>query len=171
VLSGQGERAGASEHALGIVTAVSDPERLGRVRVSLPGHGDVETEWMHVVSAGAGRNKGMVVLPDVGDRVLVLLPHGEPGAGVVMGGLYGMEGPADSGVEGGRTRRYTLQTPGGQRVVLDDGRQAIQLEDSSGNVVELTPEVVRIHAATDLELEAPGRKVVIRGDQIDFQRG
>ncbi|MFN2130944.1 MAG: phage baseplate assembly protein V [Anaerolineae bacterium] len=171
VLSGQGERAGASEHALGIVTAVSDPERLGRVRVSLPGYGDVETEWMHVVSAGAGRNKGMVVLPDVGDRVLVLLPHGEPGAGVVMGGLYGMGGPADSGVEGGRTRRYTLQTPGGQRVVLDDGRQAIRLEDSSGNVVELTPEVVRIHAATDLELEAPGRKVVIRGDQIDFQRG
>lgn len=58
--------------AWGTVTRVDDPERLGRVRVALPSIGEVETEWMGVVAAGAGSGKGFAVLPDIGDQVLVL---------------------------------------------------------------------------------------------------
>jgi uncharacterized protein involved in type VI secretion and phage assembly len=157
--------------ALGEVTRVDDPEGIGRVRVSLPAYQDVETEWMHVLAAGAGRDKGLMILPDVGDRVLVLFSHGDPGQGVVLGALYGMQGPHDSGVEGTAVRRYTLLTPGGQEIELDDARDRIRLADSTGSYVELTPERVYLHAAVDLEMEAPGRSVTIRGDRIDFERG
>lgn len=157
--------------ALGEVTRVDDAEGLGRVRVSLPTYGDVESEWMHVLSAGAGAGKGLVALPDVGDQVLVLFVHGDPGQGIVLGGLYGMRGPPDSGVEGNAVRRYTLLTPGGQRVQLDDAHETIRLEDSRGSYVELAPGQVRVHATVDLELEAPGKGVVIRGQSIDFERG
>lgn len=155
---------------LGRVSAVNDPEGAGRLRATLPGLGDVETDWMHVVCPGAGPGKGLVVLPDLEDRVLVLLPQGEAGAGVVLGGLFGMEGPADSGVEGGQVRCYTFATPGGQRLMLDDREQRIRLEDRTGNVVEMSPDRVWIRAKCDLVLEAPGRSVVIRGDRIDFER-
>jgi uncharacterized protein involved in type VI secretion and phage assembly len=156
--------------ALGVVARVDDPDRLGRVRVSLPAYGDVETEWMHVLTAGAGENKGLMMLPDVADRVLVLFSHGDPGQGVVLGALYGTRGTPDSGVEGTGIRRYTLLTPGGQRILMDDARHRIRVADSSGSYVELSPERVRVHAAVDLELEAPGKSVTIRGQRIDFER-
>lgn len=152
---------------VGIVTSAADPEGLGRVRVVLPAYGNVESDWMGVLSGG----KGLVLLPDVDDRVLVLLTHEDPGQGVVLGGLYGMAGPPDSGVEDGAVRRYTLQTPGGQRIQLDDTNNVARFENSQGSYVELTPEKVHLHAAADLEIEAPGRAVLIRGDSIDFEQG
>ncbi|MGC9347459.1 MAG: phage baseplate assembly protein V [Anaerolineae bacterium] len=164
------ERTPGAVAALGVVTRVDDPEELGRVRVSLPAYGDVETEWMHVLTAGAGEHKGLMVLPDVADHVLVLFSHGDPGQGVVLGALYGMQGSPDSGVEGTSVRRYTLLTPGGQRIQLDDVRQRIRLADSTGSYVELSPDRVHLHAAVDLELEAPGQAVIIRGQSIDFER-
>jgi len=165
-----GQGCGPAAIALGRVTRVDDPDHLGRVRVSLPTYGEVETEWMHVLSAGAGANKGLTILPDVEDRVLVLFTHGDPGQGVVLGGLYGMQGAPDSGVEGRAVRRYTLLTPGGQRITLDDAQQTARIENSDGSYVELSPQVVRVHADTDLHLEAPGREVLIRGQKINFER-
>lgn len=156
--------------ALGIVTRIDDPDHLGRVRVRLPTFGDLETEWMGVLTPGAGSGKGLVMQPDVGDQVLLLFPQGDPAAGFVLGGLYGVGAPPDSGMENGVVARYTLLTPGGQRVQLDDARQLLRVENSRGSYVELSPDRVVLHAATDLLIEAPGRKIVIQGQAIDFQR-
>jgi phage protein D/phage baseplate assembly protein gpV len=155
----------------GVVTQIDDPEKLGRIRVSLPTYGNVETDWMGVLSAGAGAGKGFMTLPDIGDHVLVLFAHEDPGQGVVLGGLYGAQEPPDVGIDGGEVRRFTLLTPGGQRIRLDDGQQTIRMENSGGSYCELSPQKVRVHAAADLEIEAPGQRVVIRGKNIDFERG
>lgn len=154
-----------------VVTQIDDPDGLGRVRVSLPGFENVETDWINVVSLGAGGGKGLMIQPDVGDDVLVLLAHENPAQAVVIGGLYAARGTPDAGIESGAVRRYTLLTPGGQRVKLDDAGQVIRLENSDGSFVELSPEKVSVHAARDLEIEAPGKAIVIRGNTIDFQRG
>lgn len=167
----QRRRARGSTTAPGIVTQIDDPERLGRVRVSLPTYGNVETDWMGVLSAGAGAGKGFMTLPDIGDHVLVLFAHEDPAQGIVLGGLYGAQEPPDVGIDDGVVRRYTLLTPGGQRIRLDDGQQTIRLENSNGSYCELSPHKVRVHAEVDLEIEAPGQRVVIRGKNIDFERG
>jgi hypothetical protein len=112
-----------------------------------------------------------MILPDVDDRVLVLFSQEAPGLGVVMGGLYGMEGPVDSGVEGNEVKRYTILTRGGHRVRLDDEEETIYLEDSTGSYVALSPENVHLHAAVDLIIEAPEQAILIRGQTIDFERG
>jgi len=164
-------RARSATAALGIVARVDDPEGLGRVRVSLPTHANVETEWMEVVTSGAGRNKGFVALPTVGDQVLVLFTHDDPAQGLVLGGLYGMHGPPDAGVEDGSVRRYTLLTEGGQKVLLDDTHKKIRMENAEGSFVELSPEKVVINSKVRLEIEASGQPIVIRGKTIDFERG
>ncbi len=156
---------------LGVVTKIDDPERLGRVQVSLPAFGDVETDWMEVVSAGGGAGKGLLMIPDVGDRALVLCARGDPAQGVVLGGLFGPKGLPEDVFDGGAVRRFTMRSPGGQTLRLDDSDQSVRLENSSGSFVELLPDKVRLHAATDLEIEAPGRSIVIRGAKIDFQTG
>lgn len=141
------------------------------MRVSLPTYGDIETDWIPVVSVGAGSKKGLMAFPDLGDSVLVLLAHEDPGQGVVLGGLYAQTKPPDVGFDGGAVRRYTLLTPGGQRVLLDDGSKTLRLENSEGSYCELGERKVLLHAASDLEIEAPGQKIVIRGQRIDFERG
>lgn len=156
--------------ALAIITQVDDPEKLGRVRASLPAWGDLETGWIEVMLPGAGKNKGFVALPGVGDRVLVLFLHGDPAHAVVAGGLYGAEGPQDSGVAGGAVMRYTFGTPGGRRLQFDDENRRIRLEDPDGNYVEFGPERFLLHSAVDLTLEAPGRAITVRGASVDFRR-
>jgi phage baseplate assembly protein gpV len=156
---------------LGVVTQVDDPQGLGRVRVSLPAYDDVETDWMQVLSPGAGVNKGLVALPDPGDNVLVLCVRQNPAQGLIIGGIYGPFAPYDPGVEGGQVRRYSLRTPGGHLIRLDDEENSLRLEHRDGSFVEMTSDTMRIHAEADLELTAPGKRIVIRGEQIDFERG
>ncbi|HKQ79235.1 MAG TPA: phage baseplate assembly protein V [Blastocatellia bacterium] len=156
---------------LGIVTKIDDPERLGRIQVSLPAFGDVETDWIGVLSAGAGGGKGLVMIPDVGDNVLVLCAQGDPAQGIVLGGLFGAKGLPDEVFAGGEVRRFTFLSPGGQGIRLDDSDKSIRLENSEGSFVELLPNKAKLHAATDLEIEAPGKSIIIRGAKIDFQRG
>jgi phage baseplate assembly protein V len=157
--------AGASV-ALGEVTRVDELPERGRVRA----YGNLETGWLQVVFAGAGESKGMIALPEPGDRVLLLLPQDDPAQGVVLGGLYAMHSAPQSKTTGNRVGCYTLLTRDGQTIQLDDTRHAIRLEDRQGNLVDLSPEQMRIHAAVDLDIAAPGRRVTIRAARIDFER-
>jgi phage baseplate assembly protein gpV len=153
---------------LGRVTGVDDPDGCGRVQVSLPAHGDVDAGWLAVLCPGAGSGKGFVALPDVDDLVLVLLPHGVPMAGIVLGSLYGTVEPPDSGVVDGKVKRWSLHTAQGQSIVVDNAEKRIRLENDVGSYVELGQDLLRLHAATDLIVEAPGRAVTIRGKSVDF---
>lgn len=172
---------------LGVVSRVDDPDGMGRVRVVLPNYGDVDAGWFNVVIPGAGPGKGLVALPDVDDRVLVVLMDGDPAQGVVMGGLYGTVPPPDPGVAEGAVRRYTVTTPGGLRFRLDDEAKTVDVEnregdrialspeailmaDSRGSQVELAAERCRIVSAADLDISAPGKTITISGQHIDFER-
>jgi phage protein D/phage baseplate assembly protein gpV len=152
------------------VTRIDDPESLGRIRVALTACNGLETDWMCVVSPGAGKKKGCMTLPDAGDTVLVCCSAENPAYGVVLGPVYGADGMPDTGIEAGAVARYTLCTPNGQRVQLDDAKKTIRFENSAGSYVELTPDRVTVHAATDLTLEAPGRSILIQANAIDFHR-
>ena len=164
-------RRSAAAAALGEVTSVDDPDGRGRVRVKFPAHGEVESDWLGVVVPGAGGDRGIVALPDVGDRVLVAFAHEDPATGVIVGGLYGTGGPPDPGVEGAATRRFSMRTSGGQWITLDDENKKLRLEDVTGSSVELSPDQVTVHAAVDLTIEAPGRAVLVRAKTVDFEQG
>ena len=157
--------------APGLVTRVDDPEKRGRVQVKLPSFGDLETGWMNVIMPGAGGKKGMIAVPDVNDQVLLLFAQNDPSRGIVLGGLYG-EGCAapDCGVEGSAVRQYSIMTPGGQKIALNDTRRSIRFEDQQGSYVELAPKGVTLHSSAPLTIEAPGQPVVVKGKTIDFER-
>ncbi len=154
----------------GTVTSVEDPENLGRVRVWLPAIGKVETDWMSVMAAGAGSSKGLVILPDIDDQVLVLFIGGDPSQSVVLGGMYGANGPGDYGVDGSAVRRYSIGTSGGQKLKFDDAGQSIRLENKGGSFIDFSPDKFLLHSSVPLEIRAPGREVVISGKSIDFKQ-
>lgn len=178
---------GGTQVAYGEVTRVDDPDRLGRVRVALPCHAGVESDWLEVLLPAAGAGKGLIALPDVGDRVLLLLVDGDPAQAMVLGGVYGPTEPPDqAGVAGTAVRRFHFMTPGGQLLCLDDEARSVRLESRGGNFLQLSPDrihaengdgsylemttqKVRLYAKRDLAIESE-KAIVIRGQSIDFER-
>jgi hypothetical protein len=122
------------------------------------------------VRARAGAGSGsLMALPDAGDQVLVLLTHDDPGEGVVLRAVR-RGGWPDTGIEGGAVRRYTLLTPGGQRIRLDDAGQAIRVENELGSLSSSR----RTTAAARGDgpgVGGAGRKVVIRGRRSTLSAG
>jgi uncharacterized protein involved in type VI secretion and phage assembly len=168
--SAEGAGASATSVTLAEVTAVDDPEGMGRVRVRLPAYGGLDAGWLPVLCQGAGPGRGLVVLPDVADSVLVALPHRSPLSGVVLGSLYGTVAPPDPGVAGGAVRRWSMRTAGGQAVIVDDAEDTVQVRNGAGSVIELGPDLLRLSAATDLVLEAPGHRLTVRARSVDFEQ-
>ena len=171
---------------IGVVSQVDDPDKLGRIKVSLPTYNNIETDWLEVLTPGAGSQKGQLILPDVGDNVLLLIINGEPAQSVVLGGLYGEKDLPQSVVEDGSVKRYITQTAGKQRILLDDAEVSIRIETKNGHSISMTPEKIgitrnngsfvtltddrmTIHSETDLEIEAPGSSITFRGKKIDFE--
>jgi len=155
---------------LGTVSDVDDPDNLGRVRIDLPAYGGLDAGWLGVVFPGAGRGKGIIALPDPDDTVLVLLPGGEPAAGIVIGSLYGAVEPYDAGIDASKSKRWSMRTANGQAFVIDDAGSKMRLQNETGSFVELTPDLMTVHAATDLVVEAPGKALRIRANTVDFQQ-
>src|SRR5262249_15116041 len=79
----------ASSVVVGVVTQNDDPDGLGRVRVKYPSL-DKETEgwWARIASAGAGQERGLLMMPTVGDEVLVAFENGDVRRPYVLGGLW-----------------------------------------------------------------------------------
>lgn len=153
----------------GKIDQVIDPEGRGRVRACLPTFGDVLTGWMPVLALGAGDGKGAVVLPEPGDDVLVLFPEGDPARGIVMGGLFGERDLPGPGAP--ERRGFTLRSPGGQELMLGGTQPLARLTTAAGDVFELGPRGSRLTASQDLLIAAPGRKITIMADAIEFERG
>ena len=85
---------------LGIVTNNNDPEDMGRVRVMYPGAGkhaeDAEGAWARIATASAGKERGLMMLPVVGEEVLVGFEHGDTTRPYVLGSLFnGKDTPGD----------------------------------------------------------------------------
>ncbi|MCY1125543.1 phage baseplate assembly protein V [Frigidibacter sp. RF13] len=154
---------------IGEVTDVKDPEGLGRCAVTLTDFGAAAAGWMHVVIPGAGARKGLAALPDRGDKVLVLLPDGDPARGYVVGGLYGTE-RLPKGAED-QPRGLYLRSQDGQVLELKGKDGALRLANRSGSLLDITPRRTRLAAASDMVIEAPGKVITIRADAIKFERG
>jgi phage protein D/phage baseplate assembly protein gpV len=154
--------------ACGLVSNIHDPEQLGRVRLTLPAVGGVETDWLEVLASGAGSGKGLLCLPDVGDKVAALFAREDFSAGIVIGGLFGADGLDDYGVDE-KIVRFALLTPGGHKLRFDDSKKSLRVESATGSYLEFTPDKVSLHASADMEISAPGRKMMIGAKKIDFR--
>jgi uncharacterized protein involved in type VI secretion and phage assembly len=123
---------------------------------------------MPVLVLGAGEGKGIAILPEPGDDVLVLLPEGDPARGIVLGGLYGERTPpGDRPATGART--FTLRTPAGQVLTLDGARSVARIETGAGDVFEMAPEGSKLSLTRDLTIETPGHTITFRAAHIDFE--
>jgi uncharacterized protein involved in type VI secretion and phage assembly len=194
VLTG-GSTPGGPGRIPGVVVAVvtdnDDPEALGRVRVQFPWLADdAESWWARIAAPGAGKDSGVVWMPEVGDEVLVAFLHGDVSHPVVIGGLWNGRDviPFDYGsdLDQGKVtyRGFTsrtghkltfwesssessiqLLTKGGAvNVVLDEEKREVRIE-TTGKVVIEAQQDVEIKAGGSMKLEASGQ-MTLKGASI-----
>lgn len=156
---------------VGTVTDVSDPEVLGRVRVTLPWlSDDYETGWARVAQLGAGSARGAAFLPEVGDEVLVAFDRGDTRVPYVVGQLYnGLDKPLhdDELVDStsGKVAKRVLASRRGHALLFDEDK-GIRLSTSGGGYLLELDEAgtaVTIDSGGTVTVHGTGR-VEIRGD-------
>jgi uncharacterized protein involved in type VI secretion and phage assembly len=174
-----------------LVSNLDDPDGLNRMKVSFPWLGDkVESFWARAAMPGAGDKRGLVVMPEVGDEVLVAFEHGDPQRPIVIGGLFnGKDKPSAPPVDGGKVVKRTLVSRNGHRIELDDkddlitiatgdGKHKVVLDQKSNKVVletngdvEVTSKAsLSIKTSSDLKLESEG-SLSVKGNGVSIDAG
>jgi uncharacterized protein involved in type VI secretion and phage assembly len=118
---------------VGVVTNNNDPDQMGRVRVKYPSLSDSEeSAWARVASMSAGNARGLMMLPQVNEEVIVGFEHGDTRRPIVIGSLFnGKDKP---------------------------GTDLLQNRD--GSFALLSNEKAHIHTKKDLEIKSDQSMVV-----------
>jgi hypothetical protein len=153
----------------GIVTNVSDPENLGRVKVKMPSIADDEDSWWaRVLSAGAGVESGLQAQHAINDHVMVAFERGDYRRPVVLGGMWTTNNPLPNpDLISDRVHGWALKSVSGNIIeLLDEGGdadQAIHMTSADETVkVKFGLEGVSIDATSEaLELKNDEGSIVI----------
>jgi phage protein D/phage baseplate assembly protein gpV len=143
---------------VGVVTQNEDPEGLGRVRVKYPALGeDTEGWWARIASPAAGAGRGLMMMPIVGDEVLLAFEHGDVRRPFVLGSLFN-----------GQSKPEELSKTDGSFALGSDKAVAVKAGDAvtvqSGQAMELTSEA-------EMTLKAQGISEVAQGDHAVEAQG
>jgi phage baseplate assembly protein gpV len=123
---------------IGVCTNNKDPEGLGRIKVKFPWlEASEESHWARVCQFMTGGGRGMWIIPEVNDEVLVAFEHGDVHFPYVLGSLWnGVDRPpAVSGLNAdGKNNIRAFQSRAGHQVVFDDsaGGEKIRLMEGAG---------------------------------------
>ena len=114
----------ATSVAVGIVTNIEDPDNKNRVKVKLPVVSDEdETHWARVLQLGAGAGRGVAIMPEVDDEVLVAFEHGNLQNPYVLGGLWNGtdQAPTGTAITDGQVMHRSITSRVGHQFVMHDG--------------------------------------------------
>jgi Rhs element Vgr protein len=162
-----------------VVQLQDDPDGEHRILVRLP---IIDNEarglWARVASLDAGAERGAFFRPEIDDEVIVGFVNDDPRDAVVLGMLHSSAKPApikaqDANDEKGiisrskmrvhfndKTKCLTIDTPAGNKLVLDEGNTMATLTDQNKNTVKLEP--------SGITLDSPGNITVKAGGKIDI---
>jgi uncharacterized protein involved in type VI secretion and phage assembly len=148
---------------IGEVTNNNDPDDMGRVKVKFDSLGtNMESEWARVATLNAGSDRGIFMMPQPGDQVVVGFEHGDTRRPFVLGSLYtGKEKlPADLKDPDKRDAKLGVKTP---HKILAHSTKELKLHSGEQMVVEVKNEASG--ASGDLKVTTDGNV------QVESQKG
>lgn len=152
----------ASSLVVGVVTNNNDPDGMGRVRVKFPALGDnIEGWWARVATINAAKDRGLFMLPQPGDEVVVAFEHGDPRRPFVLGSLYTGKDKVPDDLHDKQERKSALGIKSDHKLHLE-GKQAITLRTGEKLVIEVNRD--GRNGTGDATLDAKG-KIEISADQ------
>jgi phage protein D/phage baseplate assembly protein gpV len=179
--SGLASRRGWGSLVLGQVSNVDDPDKLGRVKARFVDLDESESTWAWLAAPGAGPDRGMQWMPEVGDMVIIGFEHDDKQRPVVLGGLWNRndQPPVPEAVVDGEVVHRIHKTRNGHLLeFLDDdpGKITMALGDADCSLVLAEAEScwkgVRKIVVDGEELQVNGSsKIVLKAPNIEIAAG
>jgi phage baseplate assembly protein V len=146
---------------------VQDRDGQGRVRVQFPWLDEMlRSDWIPIAVPMAGAGRGLFLMPEPGDEVLVAFEHGKFEHPVVIGFIWnGADRPPTS-----EPRERTFASKNGHKIRFLDStpsagnKGAVIIEDAHGNRISLSNGQVAINAVAVVQINAP--TVLINGRPV-----
>lgn len=160
---------------IGLVTNTRDPDQLARVKLKFPWLSDAdESDWARVATPMAGPGRGLQLLPEVDDEVLVAFEHGDPRFPYVLGVLWnGKDKPPQPNADG-KNQVRVLKSRGGLEIRLTDepGKEKIEILDASAKnriVIDAAGKAITIAADGDVTISAPQGTLKLEARTIEIK--
>jgi phage protein D/phage baseplate assembly protein gpV len=183
--SGGGAASGIRGVVVGQVSDAKDPQSQGRVKLAFPWLSDsYVSDWARSVQEGAGKDRGAMCVPEVGDEVLVAFEQGDVSRPYVLGGLFnGVDTPKSGGIglvdanSGAINRRSVISRRGHRIDLLDeDGKtEGISLTTSDDKVklvLDATGTKITVHSDGTITVEGKGGVVIDSGsNKLELKGG
>jgi hypothetical protein len=168
----------------GVVTDVSDPKTIGRIRARVPAvlGEDLDTGWALPCSPyGGGKDHGLLFLPDTGDTVWIEFAGGDVSRPIWSGTFWGAPessgGPddlaAETGAEaptgdGGKDASATLgvlKTRSGHELTFDDDGEVVLVSNGNGkSSLRFEQDGTVVVTAEKIKLGASATEKLVLGD-------
>ena len=169
LLGGSGGAGGGGWHqrgpVIGIISEVGKDTEAGKVKVKLPSQGDtLVTDWARVTGFGSGPSRGLFIMPNINDEVLVMFEDGDTRRPVVIGSLWnGKDAVPDSlPVQNSAPQEWLLKSRLGHTIRVRDGDA-----DNQQNVeIALKDQNIRFYIGMD-KIELIGKQ----GKTMEFKIG
>ncbi|MCG6901988.1 MAG: type VI secretion system tip protein VgrG [Rhodobacter sp.] len=177
---------------IGTIDALQgDPAGEERVSVLIATETEsAEPVWARPMSIGGGADRGLVMLPEIGDEVLLGFLDGDPRDPIMLGGLHssaaaspfpGADENHQKGIASRKGMKITfdddpvtmvLETPNGNKITLSDADGGIIAEDENGNLIKTgsggiemsSPKDIKISATGDVKIEGVNIKIAAQAE-------
>lgn len=168
----------------GVVTDVSDPLQIGRIRAKVPAvlGEQLDSGWaLPCAPFGGGKERGMLFLPQTGDTVWIEFAAGDVSRPIWVGTFWGAPdstggaddlgsetGPEAPTGDGGKAASATLgvlKTKSGHELVFDDDGEVVLLANGNGKTsIRFTQDGGVVITADTIKLGAGAQEKVVLGD-------
>ena len=145
--------------AIAIVHDLEDPLNEGRIGLRYPWlKNNATSGWAPMSSPLAGKNRGMMFLPELEDEVLVAFDQGDFDHPYILGFLWnGVDNLPDS-----NRQHRIIKTPGGLELRFEDDNQKIQIRTPGGL------SIVMDDGQASITLQGGGRAVTMQGGSVQI---
>jgi uncharacterized protein involved in type VI secretion and phage assembly len=143
---------------IGKVTAVKDPDGLGRIQVTYPWLEGPETRWVSVAAPMAGNDRGFFCMPRIDDEVLIGFHMNMWDHPIVLGFMWNPvlkpPSPDERQCMWRSENKHTIRLVDSTPTNGDLG--GIFIEDGHGNAIVMTNTHITLKSRGGLTLEAAG---------------
>jgi len=161
--------------SLGLVTAIvvenNDPQKLNRLKIQYHWQDDGATAWTRMMTPYAGKDRGIMFLPEIGDEVVVAFENGDPERPIVIGSVWNGKDTAprdpyrtNDDIDNNEIKRIITKTGNTIEIVDTQGKEAIEIYTPKKDCwIQLNNDkkAISLHAEKDILIEAPNGEVRI----------
>ncbi len=158
----------------GVVTQLEqDPDNLYRIKVNIPSWKDAQEQvWARISTMYAGDGYGMVVLPEIGDEVIVSFFGNDFDSPVVLGSAFNPKTAPHTAYSDDNFEKvfitkkgmkwcwndekaiHEISTPAGNKILISEDSKSILIEDQNQNKIEMTSDAINITGNMAINMKA-----------------